>query len=214
MKAAIRNHTRGMFLVLACCFQVGAVHAQAAKAAPRPGAAAKHDAPKPHDAPPPQPSAANATKPDAEPVAAAHGNHADQTHHDPAHDEGKPAGALERMIDKLGLADPARKKLQDLSYEADKRAKALKAEADRSKLELEHALEQDMPDANGVMKQMDKLAQLKAEFSKVWIKAELEASKLLSPEQREQLKRFSQGDFRRPTPQPLAAESQNTSAAR
>ena len=106
------------------------------------------------------------------------------------------------MIEKLGLADPARKKIQDLKHEASKRAVALKAEADRVKLDLEHALERDMPDSQGVLKQVDKIDQLETEFGNVWMKAQLAASKLLTAEQREQLRRLSQGDFRRSAARP------------
>jgi Spy/CpxP family protein refolding chaperone len=169
---------------------------------------------KPHGSAAAQPSAAATPKSAAAQTCqhedcATHAKHApgeqravEGEQHDEPADDTRHAGALERMAEKLGLASPARKKIQDLNYEARKRAIALKAEAERAKLELERALEQDLPDTDGILKQMDKVGQLKTEFQKVWMKARLEASKLLSPEQREQLKRFSQGDFRRTTPQP------------
>jgi Spy/CpxP family protein refolding chaperone len=212
----MRNSHRAVIFVT-CCVTCGVpafALAQATQPSPAPRAAASGSAQpsaagasKPHGSAAAQPSAASSPKPAAAQTCqhehcGMHAKHAPGEQHDEPGADTRHAGILERMADKLGLANPARKKIQDLNYEARKRAIALKAEADRAKLELERALEQDMPDTDGILKQMDKVGQLKTEFQKVWMKARLEASKLLTPEQREQLKRFSEGDFRRTPSQP------------
>jgi Spy/CpxP family protein refolding chaperone len=102
---------------------------------------------------------------------------------------------MEHLLDKLNVAEPVRKKIEDLLYDAKKRAITLRADADRAHLEVEHLLAQDLPDADAVMKQMDKAGQARLEMMKIWVKARLDAAKLLTPEQRAQLKQFMHSEM-------------------
>jgi Spy/CpxP family protein refolding chaperone len=132
-----------------------------------------------------------------------HGPHAHGAADDEDRDGDRPLAMLERLANKLPEA--ARKKILDLAYEAQKRSITLRADAQRAKLELERSLQQELPDTDTVLKHMDKVGQLKTEVRKVWMKARLEATKLLTPEQREQLKRYAHGDFRREHHEPEPA---------
>jgi Spy/CpxP family protein refolding chaperone len=116
-------------------------------------------------------------------------------HGHPMGEPGEHMQMVEHMLDKLNVAEPVRKKIEDLLYDAKKRAIALRADADRAHLEVEHLLAQDLPDADAVMKQMDKAGQARLEMMKVWMKARLDAAKLLTPEQRAQLKHFMHGEM-------------------
>jgi Spy/CpxP family protein refolding chaperone len=104
------------------------------------------------------------------------------------HDDDKAAAMIEHLMEKLGVSEPVHKKIDDLLYEAKKRAIALRADAERAHLELEHSLSQDAPDTDAVLKQMDKVGQARTELMKVWMKVRLEGAKLLTPDQRAQLK--------------------------
>jgi Spy/CpxP family protein refolding chaperone len=118
--------------------------------------------------------------------------------HGPGH--GPEGGEHEAMLlahlaDVVELSAPLRKKVDELVYEAEKRAIGLRADAERAGLELHHALDQDVPDADVVLKQLDKVGQLETELRKLWMKARLDAGKLLTPEQRERLRHFAHGEF-------------------
>ena len=100
------------------------------------------------------------------------------------------------MAATLGVSDPAREKLKNLNATASKRAQALKAEADQTRLELSEALAKDLPDQDHMAQHTQHVDTLASYLGELWTKAEEHLSKLLSPEQRERLKRWLQGDLR------------------
>jgi Spy/CpxP family protein refolding chaperone len=99
---------------------------------------------------------------------------------------------LQRMMDKLELGQRTRDKLAELTQRAQQRAFALRMEAERAK----QALKRDLPDAEAIRAQLEKVAQLKSKLSELWQKARAEAVGLLTPAQRDRWKRMSEGDLR------------------
>jgi hypothetical protein len=116
----------------------------------------------------------------------------------------EPSSLLDRMATGLGLSEPVRSKIRGLNEQAKQRALALKAEGDQAKRELAEALDKHMPDHEVIAKHMDRIADLRHQLGTVWAKAQSEASKLLTEQQRERLKRLAQGDLRRPPPEASA----------
>jgi Spy/CpxP family protein refolding chaperone len=89
---------------------------------------------------------------------------------------------LLRMTAGMGAAETAR--IKELVYEAQKQSITLSADLERAVLDLHHMMAQDKPDADAVLKQMDKAGQLKTELKKVHVRLMLEATKSMTPEQR------------------------------
>ncbi len=103
-------------------------------------------------------------------------------------DGARGLGQFEQMIDQLGLPEATHKKIKDLAYEAEKQSIAVRAELEQAKLEMHHLMEQDKTDNDAVLKQLDKVGQLKNDLAKIRMRAWLEARKLLSPEQRKKMR--------------------------
>ncbi len=93
-------------------------------------------------------------------------------------------GMFEHMADELGLPDATRKKIADLVYEAKKQGIALRADLEQAKLELHRLMEQDKPDTEAILKQFDKVGQVKNELAKLRLRTMLQVQQLLTPEQR------------------------------
>jgi Spy/CpxP family protein refolding chaperone len=101
---------------------------------------------------------------------------------------GKEMRRMEHIAGELGLSDAVRKQVKDAIYDATKQSIALAAEVAQARLETRRLLEQDKPDAEAVLKQVDKVGQLKTEMAKVRVRTMLKIMGMLTPEQRKKLK--------------------------
>ncbi|MFI5308778.1 MAG: Spy/CpxP family protein refolding chaperone [Polyangiales bacterium] len=103
---------------------------------------------------------------------------------------------LEQIAGELGLSDAVRKNVKDAIYDATKQGIALGADLAQARLELGRLLDQDKPDSDAVLKQVDKVGQLRTELVKVRIRTMLKIMGMLTPEQRKKLKQHPHGGFR------------------
>jgi Spy/CpxP family protein refolding chaperone len=95
---------------------------------------------------------------------------------------------LEHVVDDLGLSEAARKNVRDAIYEATKQAITLGAELAQTGLELRRLMEQDKPDVEAVLKQVEKIGQLRTELMKLHVRTVLKIEQLLTPDQRKKLR--------------------------
>jgi Spy/CpxP family protein refolding chaperone len=98
-----------------------------------------------------------------------------------------------RMADMLGLPDATRKKLNDIGYEAEKQSIAIRADLEQAKLDMSRLMAQEKPDSDLILKQVEKMGQLKTELKKIHVRAMLECRKLLTPDQRKKMEDHMHG---------------------
>ena len=117
--------------------------------------------------------------------------------HGHGHGDGPRGGMrmkmIERIADELGVSDAARKNIKDAIYEATKQSIALGAELAQAQLEMHRLMEGDKPDADAVLKLVDKAGQLRTELMKLHVRTMLKIEQQLTPDQRKKLRKRMHG---------------------
>lgn len=107
---------------------------------------------------------------------------------------------IEEVAGRLGLAPDTLKKIRQLAYDTEKKVIEIDYQMQRSFLELRQLLDEDLPDTERVMGQIEKVGQLDIRLRQEQIRLLLEVRKLLSPEQRAKLRELMLP--KRPPPPP------------
>lgn len=94
---------------------------------------------------------------------------------------------------KLGLSKEERAEMKEKMHETRKLMIQLKAKRDEAKAELEHLLDADEVDEKAVMAAAENLAQVSGDIIKARVQSKLNIISMLTPEQREKMKKLRKG---------------------
>jgi len=90
----------------------------------------------------------------------------------------------------LGLDAATLKKIKDLSFAANKEAIDVRAELERAHLDLRQMMDETNPDAKKVMKQVEIVGAAETKLRKNRVQLMLSVRELLTPEQRQKLRKI------------------------
>ena len=97
---------------------------------------------------------------------------------------------IDRLAEKLQIDDSTLARIKERVFEGHKAGIAMHAELKVARLELHRLLDQDNPDKNEVMQQIERIGVLATEQRKHRVGLLLEVRAMLTPEQRTKLKRL------------------------
>jgi Spy/CpxP family protein refolding chaperone len=97
---------------------------------------------------------------------------------------------IDRMAEKLELSADTTERIKNLVYENQKRQIEIKASAQAAQLELRRHLDQDSPDRNQVMSQIESLGGQQVKMRKLKVGLLLDIRGLLTADQRQGLKKL------------------------
>ncbi len=97
---------------------------------------------------------------------------------------------LDRAADVLDLDDATRKKIKELTYNAERASIPLRGRLQAAELDLRHALDQDKPDRADVMRKLEEVGKLKLQMQQYHVGLLLDVRALLTPEQVRQLQQM------------------------
>ena len=101
-----------------------------------------------------------------------------------------PPPLKKRVMKELGLNDQQIKKIEDLTYKADRAKLDIQHEVQKAHLDLQHLMSQDNPSKSKVFSQLEKMSALDLKMKKNRVGLMLEIRTLLTPEQWEKLEMF------------------------
>lgn len=110
---------------------------------------------------------------------------------------GAMRGRWNLMAARLKLTDAQRDRIHGIFEAQERRGIQERADLQLAMLDLRHLMHADDPNAGAIDAQVDKAARLHATLTKQRIASLLEARAVLTPEQRDELKRGPMGDGRR-----------------
>jgi Spy/CpxP family protein refolding chaperone len=105
------------------------------------------------------------------------------------HAKGPRLGMLLRHADELGLTEKQREKIEDLLYSTRKRMVDLRAEVQKKAIDLKRLVRDEEASLTSIERHMRSLMEAKVALRMAGIEAHRKALAILTPEQREQLKK-------------------------
>ncbi len=100
------------------------------------------------------------------------------------------AGMIENVAEQLGLPEATMKQIRKLAYDTEKKVIELDGEMQGAFLELRRMMDEDKPDTEKTMKQVEKIGALDIRLRQEQIKLLLQVRELLTPEQRVKLRQL------------------------
>lgn len=109
--------------------------------------------------------------------------------HDPVDHPHKHKIAQKMRFEMLNLNDEQREAIEDARFEARKKIIPLKSEVELKRLDLEKEMKTDEPNRSKIMKIMKEISDLELKIKQTGVDERLKIHSILTPEQREQLKK-------------------------
>ncbi len=101
-----------------------------------------------------------------------------------------PPALKKKVMREIGLTDAQIKKIDDLTYKADREKLDVKHDVQKARLDLRHLMDSDKPSKSAVFSQVEKISALELKLKKNRVGLMLDVRALLKPEQWEKLQMF------------------------
>jgi len=97
--------------------------------------------------------------------------------------------AQQMRLEMLDLSDEQREAIEDTKFDAQKKIIPLRADIELRRLDLHKEMQSDDPNRNKIMKIVKEISDLELKIKQTEINKRLDIHSILTPEQREELKR-------------------------